>query len=107
VSSRDSLPRRHRSIRRRRRKTKRRATGASSPQEVGACTPLTKSRGGGKRESAGAPTARQSVREAAHAVEVPARAAEAAGGAAVATSAAATAPVEPPRKRKQGFSTLR
>jgi hypothetical protein len=33
--------------------------------------------------------------------------AEAAGGAVVATSAAATAPVEPLRKSKRGFSTLR
>jgi hypothetical protein len=36
-----------------------------------------------------------------------ARAAEASGGAAVSTSAATTAPVEPSRKRKRGFSTLR
>jgi hypothetical protein len=47
------------------------------------------------------------MREAARTAEVPARAMEVTGGAAVATSAVATTPVEPPRKRKQGFSTLR
>jgi hypothetical protein len=47
-----------------------------------------------------APVARQSVREAA-------RAAEVTEGVTVATSAATTMPVEPSRKRKQGFSTLR
>jgi hypothetical protein len=35
------------------------------------------------------------------------RAAEAPGSAAVATAAATTTPVEPTRKRKRGFSTLR
>jgi hypothetical protein len=57
--------------------------------------------------STGAPTASQSVREVARIAEVPVHAAEAAGGVAVVMSAAATAPVEPPRKRKRGFSTLR
>jgi hypothetical protein len=47
------------------------------------------------------------VREVARIAEVPVHAAEAAGGVAVVMSAAATAPVEPPRKRKRGFSTLR
>jgi hypothetical protein len=47
------------------------------------------------------------VREAAHTVEVLSRAAEVNGGVTVATSAAATTPIEPPRKRKRGFSTLR
>jgi hypothetical protein len=56
---------------------------------------------------AGAPVARQSRREATRAEEAPARATEVTGGAAAATSAAATTPVEPPRKRKRGFSTLR
>jgi hypothetical protein len=68
-----------------------------------------------------APVTRQSRREAARAVEVPARAAEVpvcaaevparavgvSSGAAVETSVAATPHVEPPRKRKRGFSTLR
>jgi hypothetical protein len=36
-----------------------------------------------------------------------ARTAEVTRGAVVATLAAATTPVEPPRKRKRGFSTLR
>jgi hypothetical protein len=36
-----------------------------------------------------------------------ARVAEVTGGAGVATSVAATTPIEPPRKRKRGFSTLR
>jgi hypothetical protein len=49
---------------------------------------------------AGAPVARQPMREAV-------RTAEVTGGAAVVTSAAVTTPVEPPRKRKRGFSTLR
>jgi hypothetical protein len=40
-------------------------------------------------------------------VKAPARAAEASGSAAVATAAATTALVEPSRKRKQVFSTLR
>jgi hypothetical protein len=44
---------------------------------------------------AGAPVAKQSMREAARATEV-------SGGAAVATSAADATPVEPPRKRKRG-----
>jgi hypothetical protein len=47
-----------------------------------------------------APAARRSTKEAA-------RAAEVSGSAAVATPAATTAPVEPSRKRKRGFSTLR
>jgi hypothetical protein len=47
------------------------------------------------------------MKEAAHAAEVPARVAEASGTAAVATAAATTTPVEPSRKRKWGFSTLR
>jgi hypothetical protein len=47
------------------------------------------------------------MREAARAAEALAHAAKVTGSAAVATSAAATTPVEPPRKRKQGFSTLR
>jgi hypothetical protein len=51
---------------------------------------------------AGAPAARHPTREATRAAGVPARAAEMAGG-----EAAATAPAEPPRKRKRGFSTLR
>jgi hypothetical protein len=38
---------------------------------------------------------------------VPARVAEASGRGAVATPAATTAPVEPSRKTKRGFSTLR
>jgi hypothetical protein len=47
------------------------------------------------------------MREVVRDTEAPARAAEVTGGAAVATSAAATTPVEPPRKMKRGFSTLR
>jgi hypothetical protein len=63
---------------------------------------------------AGAPAAERFTEEAVHAVEVPARAAEvtaraaeASGGATVAASVAASAPAEPSRKRKRGFSTLR
>jgi hypothetical protein len=41
------------------------------------------------------------------AAEVPARAMEASGSAAVAPPAATTASVDPSRKRKRGFSTLR
>jgi hypothetical protein len=41
------------------------------------------------------------------ATEAPAHAAKAFGSTAVATAAATTAPVQPSRKRKQGFSTLR
>jgi hypothetical protein len=51
---------------------------------------------------AGAPAARPPTREATHAAEVPARAAEMAGGAAAATPVAATTSAEPPRKRKRG-----
>jgi hypothetical protein len=40
-------------------------------------------------------------------VEASARAVEASGSDAVATPAATIAPVEPSRKRKRGFSTLR
>jgi hypothetical protein len=47
------------------------------------------------------------VEEAARTAEALARATEASGSAAVATAAATTAPVEPSRKRKRGFSTLR
>jgi hypothetical protein len=47
------------------------------------------------------------VEEAARATEAPVRTAEASGSAMVATAAATTAPVEPSRKRKRGFSTLR
>jgi hypothetical protein len=56
---------------------------------------------------AGAPVARQPMREAARAAEAPARAAEVTGGVVVVMSAAATTSVEPQRKRKRGFSTLR
>jgi hypothetical protein len=41
------------------------------------------------------------------ATEALVRAVEASGSAAVATAAATTAPVEPSRNRKRGFSTLR
>jgi hypothetical protein len=61
-----------------------------------------------------APVAGRSTEEAADAAEVPSRAAEvplrvaeASEGATAVTSAAAIAPVEPSRKRKRGFSTLR
>jgi hypothetical protein len=47
------------------------------------------------------------MEEVARIAEVPARAAEASGSAAVATAATTTAPVEPSRKKKRGFSTLR
>jgi hypothetical protein len=40
-------------------------------------------------------------------VEVPERVAEAFGGTTGAASAVASAPAEPSRKRKRGFSTLR
>jgi hypothetical protein len=43
----------------------------------------------------------------AHATEAPACAAEVSRSAAVATTPATTTPVEPSRKRKRGFSTLR
>jgi hypothetical protein len=56
---------------------------------------------------AGAPAARKPMREATRAAEAPVRAAGMTGGEAVATPAVATAPAEPPRKRKRGFSTLR
>jgi hypothetical protein len=63
---------------------------------------------------AGGPVAKRSTTEAARAAEVPvrvaeapARVAEAFGGAAAATPAAPAVPVEPSRKRKCGFSTLR
>jgi hypothetical protein len=54
-----------------------------------------------------APAAGRSTEGAAHAAEVLVRTAEAFGSATVATSAATTALVEPSRKRKRGFSTLR
>jgi hypothetical protein len=54
-----------------------------------------------------APAARQSTEEAARAAEASTPAAEASGSAVVVTPAAATASVEPSRKRKRGFSTLR
>jgi hypothetical protein len=47
------------------------------------------------------------VEEAARAAEAPASTAEASGSVAVATTGATAAPVEPLRKRKRGFSTLR
>jgi hypothetical protein len=47
------------------------------------------------------------MREVARTAEVPTRAAEVSGGVAVATSVADATPVEPPSKRKRGFSTLR
>jgi hypothetical protein len=54
-----------------------------------------------------APTIGQSVEGTACATEAPTRTAEVSGSATVATTAATTAPVEPSRKRKRGFSTLR
>jgi hypothetical protein len=59
------------------------------------------------RAGVGAPAAGHPTREATRAAEAPARAVEMAGGEAVATPAVATAPAEPLRKRKRGFSTLR
>jgi hypothetical protein len=56
---------------------------------------------------AGAPAAKQPMREATRGAEAPARAAEMAGGAAATTPAVATTSAEPLRKRKRGFSTLR
>jgi hypothetical protein len=47
------------------------------------------------------------MREATCAAEAPALAAGMTGGEVVATPAAATASIEPPRKRKRRFSTLR
>jgi hypothetical protein len=47
------------------------------------------------------------MEKAVRTAEVPARTTEASGSAAVATPAATTASVEPSRKRKRGFSTLR
>jgi hypothetical protein len=47
------------------------------------------------------------MEEAARAVEAPTRATEASGSVVVATPTATTASVEPSRKRKRGFSTLR
>jgi hypothetical protein len=47
------------------------------------------------------------MREVTHAAETPAHGAGMTGGAAVATPAAAATFAEPPRKRKQGFSTPR
>jgi hypothetical protein len=85
--------------------------GGQAPLRGGSPRPLTESRGGGGGTSAGAgagaPAAERFTEEAAHAVEVPARAAEVSGGATVAASVAASAPAEPSRKRKRGFSTLR
>jgi hypothetical protein len=54
-----------------------------------------------------APAIGQSVEGTVCATEAPTRTAEVSGSAAVATTAATTAPVEPSRKRKRGFSTLR
>jgi hypothetical protein len=72
-----------------------------SPRAVEAAEETTPGAG------AGAPTARQPTREATHAAEALARAPGTTGGEAVATPVAATAPVEPPRKRKRGFPTQR
>jgi hypothetical protein len=54
-----------------------------------------------------APIAGRFVEEEARAAEAPTRTMEASGSAAVVTVAATTAPIEPSRKRKWGFSTLR
>jgi hypothetical protein len=86
--------------------------GGKGPlREVGACAPLTKSRGGSR--GTGAWGGRGSAHRQAvyggvvRATEALVRAVEASGSAAVATAAATTAPVEPSRNRKRGFSTLR
>jgi hypothetical protein len=50
---------------------------------------------------------RRSTEGVARATEAPARAEEASGSAEVAMAAAPTTPVEPSRKRKRGFPTLR
>jgi hypothetical protein len=57
--------------------------------------------------AAGGPTARQFTREATRAAEVPAHTVETSGDVATATPVAATTSVEPRRKRKRGFSTIR
>jgi hypothetical protein len=92
---------------------------------VGACAPSLGAAEAAEEEAPGtgaeAPAAGRSTEEAACAAEAPARAvevpacaaevparvAEASRGAMVAASAMASAPAEPSRKRKRGFSTLR
>jgi hypothetical protein len=73
--------------------------GVGLPREVGAFTPLPRAAEAAEEMApgagAGAPAASQPMREATRAAKVPTRAAEMVGGA-----AAATAPAEPPRKRK-------
>jgi hypothetical protein len=54
-----------------------------------------------------APAAERSTEELARATEVPARVVESFGGAMVAALAVASAPAEPSRKWKRGFSSLR
>jgi hypothetical protein len=72
-----------------------------SPRAVEAAEETTPGAG------AGAPAVRQPTRKVTRVAEAPARAVEATGGAAAATLAAAATGTQPPRKRKQGFSTLR
>jgi hypothetical protein len=111
ASSRDSLPRRPRSTRRRERKRRKRAIGGRPPERWEPAPPSPRAVEAAEEQAPGegaeAPTTRRSTEGAARVAEAPVRAAEASGSAAVVTPAAASTPVEPLRKRKRGFSTLR
>jgi hypothetical protein len=78
---------------------------------VGACAPSSRAAETVEEQAPGAgaesPAAGRSTEEAARVAEVPTHVTEAFGSATVATPAAATPPVEPSKKRKWGFSTLR
>jgi hypothetical protein len=89
-------------------KRRRRATRGAPPERWEPAPPSPRA---AEEQAPGAgaeaPAVGRSTEEAVRAAKVPAHATEASGGATAATSAAVIAPVEPSRKRKQGFSTLR
>jgi hypothetical protein len=90
---------------------KRRAMGGGPPERWNPSLPSPRAVEAAKEQApmvgVEAPTAGRSVEDAVCAAEAPVSAAGASGSAAAATTGATTASVEPSRKRKRGFSTLR
>jgi hypothetical protein len=86
------------------RKRRRRVMGAGPPERWEPAAPSPRVVEAVEEQAPGAGAEASAVGRS---TEEAARAAEASGSATVVTSAAASAPVEPSRKRKRGFSTLR
>jgi hypothetical protein len=88
---------------------RRRVTGGGPPERWEPAAPSLRAAKPAEEQApwAGTEEAARAVEVPARVAEMPARAAEASGSATVSMSTVASAPVEPSRKRKRGFSTLR